>query len=63
MVDRLSIEAMRLIGVRETADRLAGPSRTNHVILDEFGPPDGQRPLAAATPTTAAWRCWPRCAD
>jgi hypothetical protein len=37
MVDRLSIEAMRLIGVRETAERLAGPSWTNHVILDVFG--------------------------
>jgi hypothetical protein len=37
MVDRLSIEAMRLIGVRETAERLAGPSWPNNVILDVFG--------------------------
>jgi hypothetical protein len=37
MVDRLSIEAMRLIGVRETAERLAGPSWNNQVILDVFG--------------------------
>jgi hypothetical protein len=49
LVDRLSIEAMRLIGVREIAERWV-PSWTNRVILDFFGPTvprNGQRPLVS----------------